>query len=67
MNSEAYRQGVDFWRETAMLIVRGRLLGTVLALVIAALGAALVGRSPVSDEPASGCAAPAPAALAAVR
>lgn len=52
-----------------MFIVKGRLLGTVLALVIAALGATLLSGSPRSDEPVAGCApsAPAPAALAAVR
>lgn len=34
-----------------MFIVKGRLLGTVLALLIAALGATLLSGSPASDDP----------------
>ena len=49
-----------------MLIVKGRLLGTVLALVIAALGATFLSRTPGADDPAAGC-APQAAALAALR
>jgi hypothetical protein len=48
-----------------MFIVRGRLLGTTLALLIAALGAALVSRSPVTDDSGAGCDAQ-PAAVATV-
>jgi len=36
-----------------MFIVKGRLLGTVLALLIAALGATLLSGSPASDDPAA--------------
>ena len=34
-----------------MFIVKGRLVGTVLALLIAALGATLLSGSPGSDDP----------------
>ncbi len=44
-----------------MMIVRGRLLGTVLALLIAAAGAALL-----SGEPGAATGATAPAAAARV-
>ena len=35
-----------------MFIVKGRLLGTVLALLIAAFGATLLSGNPGSDDPA---------------
>ena len=47
--------------EAAMFIVRGRLLGTTLALLIAALGAALLSERPVTDDSSAGCDAPAAA------
>ena len=50
-----------------MFIVKGRLLGTVLALLIAAAGATLLSRMPEPDEATAGCSPPAPPALAAVR
>jgi hypothetical protein len=51
-----------------MFLVKGRLLGTVLSLLIAAFGATLLSRMPVGEEPSPGCAAPAATAtLAAVR
>ncbi len=49
-----------------MFLVKGRLLGTVLSLLIAALGATLLARMPVGEEPAAGCAAPAATATVAV-
>ncbi len=49
-----------------MFIVKGRLLGTVLALLIAALGATLLSRSPAGEAGAAGCAAAAPAPVATV-
>jgi hypothetical protein len=54
-------------REAAMFLVKGRLLGTVLGLLIAALGATLLSRAPDSGETRPGCTPAAPAALAAVR
>jgi hypothetical protein len=50
-----------------MFIVKGRLLGTLLSLLIAALGAMLLSTSPASDDPPPGRAAPAPVAVAAAR
>jgi len=38
-----------------MFLVKGRLLGTVLSLLIAALGATLLSRAPVGDEAPRGC------------
>jgi hypothetical protein len=49
-----------------MFLVRGRLLGTVLGLLIAALGATLLSGRPGVDDPTPGCTAVPPAALAAV-
>jgi len=49
-----------------MFLVKGRLLGTLLSLLIAALGATLVSRMPVGAEPAAGCAAPVAAATVAL-
>jgi hypothetical protein len=49
--------------EITMFIVKGRLLGTVLSLLIAALGATLLsGNPPSSDEPTVCAAATAAAA-----
>ena len=50
-----------------MFIVKGRLLGTVLSLLIAAFGATLLSRSPPVDDGPARCADAAPAALAAAR
>ena len=51
-----------------MFIVKGRLLGTALALAIAALGATLLSASPPAEDAVAGCAPPpAAAALAALR
>ena len=51
-----------------MLIVKGRLLGTFLALLIAAFGATLLSTSPPADDPAAGRApSPTSATLAAAR
>ena len=47
-----------------MFLVKGRLLGTLLSLLVAALGATLLSRMPVG-EPAPGCAAPVAAATVA--
>ena len=51
MRSEDYRQPRTGSQETTMFIVKGRLVGTVLALLIAALGATLLSGSPGSDDP----------------
>ncbi len=48
-----------------MFIVKGRLLGTVLSLLIAALGAVVLSHSPTADESPLGCTPPAAAAQAA--
>ncbi|HUO80397.1 MAG TPA: hypothetical protein VMU00_09665 [Steroidobacteraceae bacterium] len=52
-----------------MFLVKGRLLGTVLSLLIAALGATLLSRAPVGDETPQDCpgAAAATATVAALR
>ncbi len=50
-----------------MFIVKGRLAGTVLALLIAALGASLLSRSPATDDPAAADRPPPLAAFAATR
>ena len=54
-------------RETAMFIVKGRLVGTVLALLVAALGATLLSRSPGADDPTPADRPTALAAFAATR
>ena len=48
-----------------MFIIKGRLLGTVLALLIAAIGATLLSGGPDIDSAASGAVAAPLAALAA--
>jgi len=50
-----------------MFIVKGRLVGTILALLVAALGATLLSAGPGADESAALPAPPAPAALVAIR
>jgi hypothetical protein len=61
MNGEAYRVPGST-PEAAMFLVKGRLLGTLLSLLVAALGATLVSRMPVGEEQPPGCAAPVAAA-----
>jgi hypothetical protein len=55
-----------FTPEANMFIVKGRLLGTVLGLVVAALGATLLAGSPSGGEATARCADPPPAAVAAL-
>ena len=50
-----------------MFIVKGRLLGTALALAIAALGATLLSAGPGVDDSVAVSAPPPPAALVAIR
>ena len=50
-----------------MFIIKGRLLGTMLSLMIAALGATVLSHSPPADDGAAPCAAAAPAGTVAAR
>ena len=67
MRCERYGGPEGWLREAAMFIVKGRLVGTILALLVAALGATLLSAGPGADESAALPAPPAPAALVAIR